>query len=77
VESLLADKAEIDAKANLGFTPLHRAAQNGHKDVVELLLVREAKVNAKAKHGFTPLHWAADKGHKEVVELLRRHGGHE
>jgi len=37
VEVLLGSKAEINAKTKTGVTPLHLAAEYGHKDVVELL----------------------------------------
>jgi len=53
-----------------GATPLHYAAQEGHKDVAELLLANHADVNAKTFNGATPLHLAAQRGHKDVVELL-------
>ena len=53
-----------------GETPLHWAADRGHKDVAELLLASKAEVNAKDSYSETPLHWAADFGHKDVAELL-------
>jgi len=37
-ELLLAYKADVNAKSPEGWTPLHFAAANGHKDVVEVLL---------------------------------------
>ena len=52
---LLADKAEVDARAVNGRTPLYVAAIYGHKDVAELLLAHDAEVNAKNKDGGTPL----------------------
>ena len=36
---------------NVGWTPLHWAAVNGHKDVAELLLANKAEVNAKDNNG--------------------------
>jgi ankyrin repeat protein len=74
---LLASKAEVNAKAIAGRTPLHLAAGGGHKDVAKLLLANKADVNAKDNGGQTPLHMAAQNGHKDVAELLRQHGGHE
>ena len=74
---LLARNAEVDARDDLGGTPLHVAAVNGNKDVVELLLASKAHVNAKTNRGLTPLSLALDKDHHEVAELLRRHGGEE
>jgi ankyrin repeat protein len=55
---------------NNGWTPLHWAAWNGHKDVAELLLSKGANGNAMANDGFTPLHVAAQNGQKDVAELL-------
>ena len=36
-----ASKADMDAKAKDGLTPLHIASQKGHDKVAELLVVRE------------------------------------
>ncbi len=56
-------------------TPLHLAAQQGSKEVVELLLANQADVNAKDSGGYTPLQWAIKRGHPDVAESLRKHGG--
>lgn len=61
-------------KDNYDTTPLHWAAQQGHKDIVALLLANGAQVNAKNKYGDTALHFAATGGSKEVVELLLANG---
>ena len=53
-----------------GRTPLHLAALEGRKDVVELLLASKADVNAKDNKGDTPSHDAASAGHQDVAELL-------
>ena len=70
-------KAMLEKKPKLVFSkdaeggmPLHWAAFNGHKEVVELLLANKADVNGKAANGLTPLHVAAGKGYKDVAELL-------
>ena len=55
-------------------TPLHKAAQNGHKNVVEYLISQGAEVNTTDKFGKTPLHFATGEeskdGELEIVKLL-------
>ncbi|RYP75956.1 hypothetical protein DL771_002028 [Monosporascus sp. 5C6A] len=71
VSRLLLDRgADIEAKNNIGYTPLLGAAFEGYETVVKLLLDRGADIEAEDKSGITSLLWAADKGHKTVVELL-------
>jgi ankyrin repeat protein len=78
VKALLKDNPNlVSSRDTNGWMPLHAAASNGHKDVVELLLANKAEVNAKNTNGATPLHLAASAGHKDVAELLRQHGGLE
>jgi TonB family protein len=60
----------VSSKDDNGNTPLHCAAENGHKEVVELLLSNKAETNAKNNKGETPLHLAALKGKKDIAELL-------
>lgn len=62
----------MDAEDNLGYTPLHLAAWNGHLKVVEFLKDK-AKLDATSKDGQTPLHVAAQWGHLDVVKALARH----
>jgi ankyrin repeat protein len=54
-------------------TPLHLAAEFGHKDVAELLLANKADIEAKASGGWTPLLQAVFGGHKDLVDLLVAH----
>ncbi|RYP43640.1 hypothetical protein DL768_009815 [Monosporascus sp. mg162] len=51
-------------------TQLSWAAENGHKEIVQLLLDKGAETDAKDNGDQTPLWWAAEKGHKEIVQLL-------
>jgi ankyrin repeat protein len=60
----------VNSKDSYGMTPLHYAAHNGDKDMVEFLLANKADVNARDKYGQTPLHNAARQGHEGVAELL-------
>jgi hypothetical protein len=65
-------KAQVNAKDDWGWTPLHWAAERGRMSIAELLLANGAEVNVKDHKGRTPLHWAVQKGHKDVARLLRR-----
>ena len=74
---LLADKADVNAKANNGSTPLHLAAAKGNKDMVELLLANKADINAVDNDGWSPLHSAVvwdQKRHSGFVAPARRSG---
>ncbi len=53
-------------------TPLHWAADHGHKAAAELLLAQGADVGARDKAGDTPLDRAEAMGHADIAELLRR-----
>ncbi|CAG0889497.1 unnamed protein product [Darwinula stevensoni] len=57
-----------------GYSALHHAALNGHKDVVTLLLQNDASTNLTDNRGSSPLHLAAWTGNEEIVELLLSHG---
>jgi ankyrin repeat protein len=75
VKVLLTENPELVSSKWYGRMPLHEAAVNGHKDVVELLLAKGADVNAKDRNGnMTPLHWGVWSYKKDVVELLLANG---
>ena len=48
-------KAAADIKDNEGTAPLHKAAQEGHADVVRALLGRGATVDTCDRTGASPL----------------------
>ena len=89
VKHHLAAGVDVNAKGYRGFTPLHYAARNGRKEIVELLITKGADVNVKIVSGpsigNTPLDLAKSKmddflpkdkaAKKETSNLLRKHGG--
>lgn len=75
-ELLIAKGADVKAKDNWNWTPLHSAVY-GHEDIVELLITEGANVNARDGASRTPLFYAKDQGNTEIVELLRKHGTKE
>jgi ankyrin repeat protein len=59
VKTLLKDNHNLVFSKDIdGFTPLHIAAKNGHRNVAELLLAEGADVNSRENFGETPLHLA-------------------
>jgi len=74
-ELLIAKGADINAKDEYGWTPLHYAAIKGQKEVVELLIAKGADINSKNQSGETPLHEAAvgdKKGNGRAADRQRR-----
>ena len=84
---LLANKADVNAKAGIGMTPLEvslafsdsarpgaRTADTNHEAIAELLLAHGAEVPSRSNVGLTALHYAASAGFTNVIkELLDRH----
>ena len=72
---LLEVGANVNAVANEGDTPLHKAAGRwADIGVAALLLDNGAEVKVKNKYGATPLHVAARYGREDVAELLIARG---
>ena len=55
---LLDIRSQIDGLSGALQTPLHLAAQGGHKDMIQLLLKRKAPVTVRDRLMRNPLHYA-------------------
>ena len=69
-KDMVVSKANVESVDKDGKTALHRAAQNGHAEIVRILLEAKAKMEATNGDGRTPLHWAAYWGSTEIVKVL-------
>jgi ankyrin repeat protein len=74
LDALLNRRADVDVRDSCRWTPLMKAAVNGHGDAVARLLAAGAAVDATDQGGYTPLLLAASNNHADVVALLLRHG---
>jgi ankyrin repeat protein len=71
VELLKSSAVNMDARTEMGYTPLVLAARNGHEAVVRVLLdIPGVDVNSSDKYDATVLSLAAHDGHEAVVRLL-------
>ena len=75
VKALIEAGADVNARADNGWTPLHACASRERSivkvdEVVKLLIAAGADVNARADDGLTPLHCAAMHVNVDVVKVL-------
>ncbi|XP_034840842.1 histone-lysine N-methyltransferase EHMT2 isoform X1 [Maniola hyperantus] len=73
---LLQSGALVDPRDQGGWTPLVRAAENKHKDVLKLLLDHEADPTASDNEGNLAVHWCALSGDARCLSLLLRAAPH-
>uniref|UniRef100_A0A669EBW0 Ankyrin repeat and sterile alpha motif domain containing 1B n=1 Tax=Oreochromis niloticus TaxID=8128 RepID=A0A669EBW0_ORENI len=64
----------VNCTDSSGYTPLHHASLNGHREVVLKLLQFEASTNVSDSKGCFPLHLAAWRGDVDIVRILIHHG---
>lgn len=66
-----ANNINLEAHTDLGWTPLHLAAEAGSYHAVQSLVKAGANVNnADMSYGRTVLHIAVEGGHRDIVEFL-------
>ncbi len=73
-ELLLDYGADLDARDDLGFAPLNRAAREGSTKLASLLVLQGADVESQTIKETTPLYQAAWAGDIATVRLLLDHG---
>uniref|UniRef100_A0A8C2ZZF2 Ankyrin repeat and sterile alpha motif domain containing 1B n=1 Tax=Cyclopterus lumpus TaxID=8103 RepID=A0A8C2ZZF2_CYCLU len=64
----------VNCTDSTGYTPLHHASLNGHRQVVLKLLQFEASSDLADSKGCFPLHLAAWRGDVDIVRILIHHG---
>lgn len=73
ISSMLAKQVFLKdsmGRPHMVMSPLHKAVEAGHLDIVMLLLSNGADINSKNSNGETVLHVAARTGHQKIVKLL-------
>ena len=74
LQSLLKQRALVNAAEADGSTPLHWAVRLDQFDMVQMLLRSGAQVDAKTRYGIAPLALAAINGSAPVVDALLKAG---
>ena len=74
VEKLIQLGFNMNRENELGWTPLHAAAEKGHSQVVAILLSQGADVNDRTLSGKSAYNIAVSLGKTEVADLLKEKG---
>ncbi|MFC1764702.1 ankyrin repeat domain-containing protein [Planctomycetota bacterium] len=74
IKSLVEQGVDINAKDELGMTPLFWAISLRQAKVAALLIAQGADVNAETQDRQTPLRMAVIRGDREIVEILIANG---
>jgi len=74
VETLLGQKADLDAAQADGMTALHWAVFHSKTDLVKELIAAGANTNAHNRYGVSVLYIACLNGQGDIVEQLLEHG---
>ena len=70
LEAQIEAGADIEAKDEIGETPLHMAADRGSPATIRALLQAGADIEARAQFDLTPLHHAAGWGKPASIRVL-------
>ena len=69
LETALTFGARVTTRKD-GWTPLHRAAKNGHLNICEYIMDKIENINPGDNKGWTPYHSAASEGHLNVCKHI-------
>ena len=72
VKLLLSNQADIDARDELGRTPLIYAVVKNKADVVDLLISLGADIHAKDNNGYDAVRYATIRQHARILASLRK-----
>ena len=74
---LVENGVNLNAKNSEGYTPLHIAAKEGKKDIVEYLISQKVEINPLDNDGYTPLDWTRAQcgGDTPISQSLKKAGG--
>jgi ankyrin repeat protein len=64
------DTRQLTTPDREGWTPLHKASDNGLAEMTRVLLELGSDSNAKDSRGLASIHLAARRGHLEIVQIL-------
>lgn len=74
IDALVRAGGLLNARDDLGCTPLHSAVRRGDEAIVAYLLDAGAEPNIVDSYGATPLHLTASRGFGAMTRLLISHG---
>ena len=63
----------VKREVEMGYTPLHLAAYQGHRHIIIQLLAHEADPEIPTDDGWLPIHLSAISGHLSCVKELLTH----
>jgi cytohesin len=67
INALADASADVSARID-GWTPIHRAANQGHVEAVKALTSQGARGLAPTPDGWTPMHISAHRGHGDALK---------